>query len=249
MKAIILAAGLGSRIKPMTDSCPKCLLHIGDTTILERMIFNIQACGINEIIFVLGYCQEQIKKTIQLKFPKLNYQYIINKRYNETNTAFSLMLAKNLIKGSSFIKFDADIVFEKTILEKLIACDDENWLCLDKKIHLDTEEVKVILDQKNKVLKISKSEDPKASSGESIGIEKINKATAKILFSELETMMKDKRNLQNYYESAYSRLIEKNIYFSALDISQLKWIEIDTKTDFTRAERIFGNAITPELAI
>jgi NDP-sugar pyrophosphorylase family protein len=68
MKAIILAAGVGSRIRPMTDNCPKCLLEIGGVTILERMLSNIQACGINDVVFVLGYLQEQIEAFVQIFF-------------------------------------------------------------------------------------------------------------------------------------------------------------------------------------
>ena len=60
-KAVILAAGVGSRIRPMTDNCPKSLLKVNGRTILEMMISHIQACGINEVVFVLGYLQEQIK--------------------------------------------------------------------------------------------------------------------------------------------------------------------------------------------
>ncbi len=240
MKAIILAAGIGSRIRPMTDNCPKCLLRIGGITILERMISHIKSCGIKDVIFVLGYCQEQIKETVKTKFPELNAHFVTNNYYANTNTGFSLMLAKDFIKDSAFIKFDADVVFEKAILKKLIACNDANCLCIDKNIHLDAEEIKVIINNQNRVLKASKTADPKAAVGESIGIEKIDSSAAMLLFSELETMMEDKKNHQDYYESSYNRLIEKNIPFHALDISGLKWTEIDTIDDFIKAEKIFN---------
>ncbi|NOZ65645.1 MAG: NTP transferase domain-containing protein, partial [Alphaproteobacteria bacterium] len=64
MKAIILAAGVGSRIRPLTDNCPKSLLKVGGNTILEMMLSHIQSCGINEVVFVLGYLQEQIKEYV-----------------------------------------------------------------------------------------------------------------------------------------------------------------------------------------
>lgn len=242
-KAIILAAGVGSRIRPMTDNCPKCLLRIGGITILERMVSHILSCGIKEIIFILGYCQEQIKKALKKKFPELNVHFVVNNYYAKTNTGFSLMLARNFIKGSNFIKFDADIVFEKEILKKLIECNDSNYLCIDRNIHLDAEEIKVILDDQNRVLEASKTVDPKLAAGESIGIEKIDSSAAMLLFSELETMMEDKKNHQDYYESSYNRLIEKKIPFHALDISGLKWMEIDTKDDFIKAEKMFSNKV------
>jgi len=196
MKAIILAAGVGSRIRPMTDSRPKCLLRIGGVTILERMISHIQSCGIRDVIFVLGYCQEQIKEAVETKFPELNAHFVTNNHYSKTNTGFSLMLAKDFIKDSTFVKFDADVVFEKAILKKLIECNHANCLCVDKNIHLDVEEIKVMINSQNRVLKASKTVNSKEAAGESIGIEKIDSSTAMLLFSELETMMEDEKNHQ-----------------------------------------------------
>lgn len=240
MKAIILAAGVGSRIRPMTDNCPKSLLRINGKTILEMMISNLQDCGINEIVFVLGYLQEQIKEFVKTDFPNLNARYITNERYAETNTGFSLMLAKDLIGESAFIKFDADVVFDKEILQRLIECDYENCLCIDKNINLDAEEIKVIVEDENRIVKASKTVNPKEAVGESIGIEKISRETAKLLFSELELMMQDKQHHQEYYEGAYERLIEKNVPFHALNISGLRWTEIDTHEDFATAEKMFN---------
>ncbi|HIG53475.1 MAG TPA: phosphocholine cytidylyltransferase family protein [Candidatus Handelsmanbacteria bacterium] len=239
MKAIILAAGVGSRIRPMTDNCPKCLLKIRGTTILEMMLSHIQRCGISEVVFVLGYLQEQIKDYVTTNFPDLNAYFVTNKKYTETNTGFSLMLAMDVIKGAPFVKFDADVVFDKEILEKLIKCEYANCLCIDKKIDLDAEEIKVTVDGQNKVIKASKTVNPKDAVGESIGIEKINGETAMLLFTELRMMMENDQNHQEYYEAAYERLIAKNVHFYSLDISGLKWTEIDTKEDFITAEKIF----------
>jgi choline kinase len=240
MKAIILAAGVGSRIRPLTDNCPKSLLKVGGKTILEMMISHIQDCGINEVVFVLGYLQEQIKDYVKTNFPDLNAHFVTNDRYSETNTGFSLMLTRDLIKESAFIKFDADVVFDKEILNKLIASEYANCLCIDKNINLDAEEIKVIIEDNNRVVKASKAVNPQDAVGESIGIEKISANTAKLLYTELEIMMEEEENHQEYYEGAYERLIEKNVAFYAVDISGLKWTEIDTKEDFSTAEKIFN---------
>ncbi len=239
MKAVILAAGVGSRIRPLTDNCPKSLLKIGEHTILEMMLSHIQDCGINEVVFVIGYLKEQIQDHVKTRFPDLDASFVINEKYAETNTGFSLMLVKDLVKDSGFIKFDADVVFDEKILERLIICNHENCLCVDKNINLAAEEIKVVIDNKNRILKANKTVNPKDAAGESIGIEKIGKNTAKLLFKELELMMKDKKNHQEYYESAYERLIEKNVPFYALDITGLKWVEIDTPHDFAIAKKYF----------
>ena len=154
------------------------------------------------------------------------------------------MLSQDLIGESAFVKFDADVVFEKEILKNLIEFESENCLCIDKNINLDEEEIKVIVEEEGRVVKASKTVNRKDAIGESIGIEKIGRKAAKLLFAELEIMMADEQNYQAYYEGAYERLIEKGVPFYALDISGLKWTEIDTREDFLTAEKIF---ITPPI--
>lgn len=240
MKAIILAAGVGSRIRPLTDNYPKSLLKVGGNTILKMMISHIQGCGINEVVFVVGYLQDQIKEYVSSKFPDLTAHFVTNDRYAETNTGFSLMLTKDLIGDSGFVKFDADVVFDKSILRQLLNSDYETCLCIDRNANLYTEEIKVIIGSQNRVVKASKTVDPKEAIGESIGIEKISRKTAKLLFAELDAMMADAKHHQEYYETAYERLINKGVPFYATDITGLRWIEIDTKEDFALAEEIFN---------
>ena len=203
------------------------------------MLSHIKTCGINEVIFVLGYLQDQIKDYVKTQFPDLIVQFITNEKYEVTNTGYSLMLTKDFVKNSTFIKFDADVVFDINILKTLIASEYDNCLCIDKNINLDAEEIKVIIKDDNRVVKASKTVNPLDAIGESIGIEKISGETAHTLFNDLELMMKDEQYHQEYYEAAYERLIEKDVPFYALDISGLRWTEIDTKEDFMLAEKIF----------
>ncbi len=206
------------------------------------MLSHIKTCGINEVIFVLGYLQDQIKDYVKIQFPDLIVQFITNEKYEVTNTGYSLMLTKDFVKNSTFIKFDADVVFDINILKTLIASEYDNCLCIDKNINLDAEEIKVIIKDDNRVVKASKTVNPLDAIGESIGIEKISGETAHTLFNDLELMMKDEQYHQEYYEAAYERLIEKDVPFYALDISGLRWTEIDTKEDFMLARKIFSQS-------
>lgn len=239
MKAIILAAGVGSRVRPLTDNTPKSLLKIGDKPILQRMIENIESVGIKDIFIVSGYLEDQIKDFTTSKFPNLNISFIRNDKYLTTNTGYSLMMTKDFVNGDDFIKFDADVVFEKEVLTKIIDDTHPTCLLIDKNIHLDKEEVKVICDEDNKVLKVGKKLDPKLSKGESIGIEKISKKAGKLLFEILENLMRDEKNYNEYYDDSYTTLVEKGIPFHAVDITGLKWVEIDTHEDYARAQKLF----------
>lgn len=241
LKAVILAAGVGSRIKPLTDNCPKSLLLVNGTPILGRMISHILACGIEEIIFVLGYLNTQIEGFVKTEFPTLNARFIINEKYAETNTGYSLMLTEKTLKGTGFVKFDADVVFDINVLQRLISSSFATCLCIDRDIQLDAEEVKVVSGENNRVLQASKTVDPDRATGESIGIEKIGPETAALLFKELRSMMRKKTNHKEYYEAAYESLISKGVPFHYLDITGSKWTEIDTQDDFEAANSIFAS--------
>lgn len=239
-KAIILAAGVGSRIRPMTDNCPKTLLEVNGVSILGRMLTNIRSCGIAEVIMVLGYLHEQIETFVQKEFPDLTVRFIVNPRFEDTNTGYSLMLTEEAVERSSFVKFDGDVVFDPEILRRVLDQADGNYLCIDRNIQLDAEEVKVALSSGSRVSQVSKALSPERAIGESIGIERISAATASLLFLGLREMMTHEGNLQDYYEGAYERLIASGVAFEALDITGLAWTEIDTLHDFETAVTIFG---------
>lgn len=242
--AVILAAGIGSRLSPLTDDCPKSLLRVGGSVILERMIRNCLSCGISQFVLVLGHRADQIKQFVDKTFRGIRVTYVTNDRYRETNTGYSLMLAAPAIGGAEFIKFDADVVFDTKILRALLDSNLHNVLCIDRNIALADEEVKVIVDDQMRVVEIGKSVDPSTALGESIGIEKISAKTGPVLFAELALMMEDAVHAQAYYEAAYERLVGKGTTFHALDVTGLNWTEIDTAEDYAAANEIFSSPIT-----
>ena len=241
--AVILAAGIGSRLSPLTDTCPKSLLSVGGSVILERMIRNCLSCGMSQFVLVLGHRADEIRDFVDKTFRGIRVTYVINDRYRETNTGYSLMLASAAIGTAEFVKFDADVVFDVKILRQLLDSDSANVLCIDQNIALEDEEVKVVADDQMQVVEVGKSVDPKLALGESIGIEKISARTGARLFAELAQMMERSGNLQAYYEAAYAQLVGKGTDFHALDITGLDWTEIDTAEDFAAANAMFGSPI------
>ena len=241
--AVILAAGIGSRLTPLTDNCPKGLLPVGGSVILERMIRNCLSCGISQFVLVLGHRADEIKKFVDKTFRGIRVTYVINDRYRDTNSGYSLMLAQRVVGTAEFIKFDADLVFDVKILRQLVDSDHDNVLCIDQNIILEDEEVKVIADDQIQVLEVGKSADPEMALGESIGIEKISARTGPLLFAELSKMMERKEHLQEYYETAYARMVVKGTVFQVLDITGLNWTAIDTAADYAAANAMFGTPI------
>ncbi len=246
--AVILAAGIGSRLSPLTDTTAKCLLSVGGSIILERMIRNCLSCGISQFVLVLGHRADEIKQFVNKTFQGISVNYVINERYRDTNTGYSLMLAASVIGTSEFIKFDADVVFDAKILRQVMDSDLPNVLCIDRNIALADEEVKVIVDNQMRVIEIGKSLDPKKARGESIGIEKISAVSGQLLFAELTRMMESEVHSQDYYEAAYQRLVHEGIPFHSTDITGLDWTEIDTVADFEAANAMFKTEVQTTLS-
>jgi choline kinase len=239
IKAVILAAGVGSRISPLSNDCPKSLLQVVGIPILERIIVNAQNCGINEVVIVLGHLGKQIRSFVAKRFPTLKVSFIVNDKYAETGTAYSLWLTKNATKGKGFIKFDADIVFDIQILEQLISSNTENTFCIDRNFELAAEEAKTIMDKDLCILQEGKSSGSENEIVRSIGIEKISADTAEKLYENLSKMMAREENFQENYKTAYDNLIASGIAFHAIDISSLNWTEINTRDDFKAANIMF----------
>lgn len=239
MKAVILAAGIGSRIRPLTDDIHKSLLKIGDSTILYRMLTNIKDASITDVIIVTGYLEDMVQAFVTENFPSLTFTFVHNEKYLETNTGYSLMLTKEAVGDEAFVKFDADVVFEQAVLEKLLTHQGSTALCVDTKIHLEAEEVKVELDENGRVVKVGKTLAPHTAQGESIGIEKIGRDAGKLLFAELERLMRNPKNYNEYYDDSYTTLVNEGVLFSAVNITGLKWVEIDTHEDYKKAVEIF----------
>lgn len=241
--AVILAAGVGSRLGPLTDRSAKSLMSVGGSVILERIIRNCLSCGISQFVLVLGHRADDIKQFVDKTFRGIRVTYVINDRYRDTNSGYSLMLASTVVGTAEFIKFDADVVFDTKILRALVDSNLPNVVCIDRDIALADAAVKVITDDDMRVCEMGKTVDPGTARGELIGIEKISAVTGPLLFAELKAMMEGAAHAQEYYQAAYSRLVDKRIPFHALDITGMKWTKIDTVEDLAAANAMFGSPI------
>ena len=238
MKAVILAAGTGSRLMPLTKECPKCLLKIGRKPILSSMLEAIERSGIQDVVMVLGYLESQIREYVIQNHSTINVEFLRNEKYDSTNTGYSLWLTQHLVKGGGLVKFDADVMFDEEILRRLVK-KPGNYLCVDKNINLEAEEVKVETGLNDHVVRVGKGVDPNCAIGESIGIERIDKESVDVLFDILDSLMEKPINHNDYYEKAYERMIEQGVPFKAMDITGLDWVEIDDRKDFEHACRLF----------
>lgn len=239
---IILLAGQGSRLKPLTDHTHKALIPLGDKNILQRQLEVWQRMGLKNFTLILGYRANDIKKHIQDHHADLNVNFVINDNFAQTNTAYSLSLALAKIT-SSFILADGDVVLDEKLASLLLLDPEQNrLLCETDRERLNAEAVKVIAEQNHFITKIGKNIPLNDAAGESIGIGLFQSDWARKLNQELEKVVNNPQKWSWYYEDAFQELIEKKQTPSPLKIVStqgLPWVEIDDHDDLQYAQKVF----------
>jgi len=242
--AVILADGIGSLFSPMTDSSAKCLLPVGGSAILERIIRNCLSCGMSQFVLVLGHRADDVKQFVNKTFRGIRITYVINDKYRETNTSYALMCAASAVGSAEFIKLDAGTLFDVKILRQLVDDDRPNVVCIDRNATLDDADVGITADEQMRVLEIGRSVDHTLTVGQSIGLEKISAKTGPLLFAELALMMENPARFKDDCDTAYTQLINKGTIIHALDITGSRWTPIETAEDYAVANAMFRSPIT-----
>ena len=171
MIGVILAAGMAKRLRPLTDNSPKCLLRVGERSLLQRTVDALIAGGIDELVVVTGYLRNLIEDFLKANYPQLKISFIDNPDYATTNNIYSLWLAIEIVGGKDFILLDSDILFDPEIVARMLR-QERTSLAVNAH-ELGDEEIKVIVDDERNVVELSKTCSPTKAIGESVGIEVI----------------------------------------------------------------------------
>tara|TARA_Y100000590_G_C15736107_1_gene1018613 strand:+ start:371 stop:1093 length:723 start_codon:yes stop_codon:yes gene_type:complete len=230
-KALILAAGKGTRIRGITKNKPKCLLRFKDKTIIEILIEKLRSEGINKITVVTGYQSEKIKKKLKNSVKYINYP-----NYNKTNNLHTLLYAKRELNEPLLCIF-SDLLLSQKIIKKMALSKKDICLAIDTKSKLEgTMRVKKT---KNHIVDIGSHIKTNFSNGNFIGLSKFSKFGCKHLKESLNRF-KDS-HYEFYYTEALNSLIKDKKKINFIDISKYTWKEIDTKKDYDSAKKNFLN--------
>lgn len=236
MIGVILAAGMAKRLRPLTDVCPKCLLKIGERTLLQRTVDAMIAAGIQEFVVVTGYRAEMIRDFLTKQYPSLNIHFIHNGDYEHNNNIFSLWMTRPYTDGKEFLLSDSDILFDPQLIRAVLA-EEGNTLALNRH-ECGEEEIKVIVDSENRIMELSKTCSIEQAIGESVGFEKMTASYSTALFKELEQMIEREGLIDVFYERAFERLIPQGHTFRIVDTTRFFSIELDTPEDFENAKQL-----------
>ena len=238
MIGVILAAGMAKRLRPLTDSKPKCLLEVGGKTLLERTVRAMQQAGISEFVVVTGYRGEMIRSFLEnyAKSQDIHFTFLHNADYEHNNNIYSLWMAGEVVRGKDFLLMDSDILCDPAAVVA-IAHQEETALALNRH-ECGEEEIKVIVDADNHITEINKTCNPKDAIGESVGIERFTATYCEALYKELEQMIQKEGLIDVFYERCFERLIPQGHTFKVVDTTDYFSYELDTPEDFQRAQEL-----------
>ena len=240
MIGLVLAAGTGKRLRPDTDALPKTLLPVaGATTILDIALRNLAAAGLTDIAVVVGHAAEVIAdRSADLERAHgVSLTLVHNDRAQDWNNAYSLWLAREYLRhGALLVNGDTvhPVSVEKTLLAArgaagvIIAIDDVKPLA--------EEEMKVVLDERGLLARITKQMDPALAQGEYIGATLIEAGAAGMLADALEATWR--HDPGRYYEDGYQELADRGGQIAAAPIGVVDWVEVDDHADLRRAREI-----------
>ncbi|MDP8267347.1 MAG: phosphocholine cytidylyltransferase family protein [Candidatus Tenebribacter davisii] len=236
MKAVILAAGMGSRLQKVSGGLPKSMIKIGKSSIIHHQLESCLKVNIIEFVIVLGYKMEQLKTHILEKISSEQVTFIENPIYDTTNTLYSLWLTHELL-NDDFIYFNADVLFQSDLLKKISNDSQYSQLLLETKSCAE-EEVKMIIDDDMRIQQISKQLPIAKCAGEFIGIGKFNKNILEKFVHYLQFGV-DNGQSNNYFEYAVD-LLAKDKVLKAVPTNGISCIEIDFPEDLVKAKEMFS---------
>ena len=229
MKALIVAAGKGTRLLPLTETIPKALIEIEGEPLISRSVRVLQSNNIEEITVVVGYKHQKIRDILGN-----SVQYVINPDFSTTNNMASMEAGMELIGNNPFIYLHADIWYEPSIISLALNQKGTLSFLVDKKV-CGEEEMKVrVVD--GFITEADKSIPIEEAYGEWLGIAKFDPEGANIYRKAIkQTLITEK---QQYDCSVISDLVLKGLCVQCVSIDNRKWIEIDFIEDLIEAKRI-----------
>jgi choline kinase len=239
-KAIVLVAGRGSRLNPLTETTPKCLVEVGGIPILINTLNHLANAGIREVVLVIGYLGDQIKQEIGSYYKGTQVTYIENREFAETNNMYSLWLAReHLSQGVLLVEGDA--FFEDKILPAILDTDEKSYWAADN-FQFFGEGCMLTTNDNNEIVDIQIIRDRTVAYSrnqfKSGGLLKINLELGQKLAKDLSVEV-ELGNTNIYFDLVLAKYLEKHQIF-VCNIHGFKWQEIDTAQDLQRAHKLFS---------
>ena len=239
MKGVILAAGVGLRLRPLTEGKPKCMVKVAGRAILDYQVRAYAQAGITDIIIVAGYKTEQVRRYCD-GLKDLNITIIENKDYETTNNMYSLYLAGDEVRGRDFFLSNGDVVLDESIIADMAAESMGDLVAAQPGNH-NVESMKISVNPEGYICDISKTIAAGDAYGTSITVYRFSKDSSEVLFEQVTEIVESQGNRNEWTELAIQRLVQSQaLKMVPFDIGGRNWVEIDDYDDLLAAERLFS---------
>ena len=234
MKALILAAGFGLRLAPLTNDLPKSLVPVNGKPILVKQIENLLANGIDDITVISGYKAEIMEDSIGTLFPDV--KFIRSVDYASTNNMYSAFLGRDAMESSPFLMMNADVFFDASVITALLKDSAPNAIVTEKGVYIE-ESMKVV-EENGRLVRIAKTITEDEALGVSIDVYKFSPDGAKAFFGKCAEYIHDRKELKLWSEVALNDILSE-VVFTACPLEG-RWLEIDNMDDLAAAEALFA---------
>ena len=242
--ALLLAAGTGSRLRPLTLDAPKCLTEVGGEPILGRLVDNLRSQGIKRLVVVTGYLDHCVREFLEENAADFQLDYVFNPVYKTTNNIYSLWLARKMI-DEPFILIESDLVFEPSLLDGMMTADKiavSNILPW-----MNGTVVELNSQKKVSAFRVSHSVDD-AHQYKTVNIYSFSMQSWNKVVEQLDNYIADER-VNDYYETVFTNMVaDGSLQLDAVFFDENKWYEIDTLIDLNQAELMFPRIPQPVAA-
>lgn len=237
MKALILSAGQGSRLLPLTAETPKCLLSIGQMSLIEWQLQSLLACGIDQVVVVTGYGSAKVDEALaRWQGPDFSIRTVFNPFYNVADNLASCWLARHEM-DQEFLIVNGDTLFEPEILKTVMASPEAPiTITIDRKPTYDSDDMKVQVEG-DRLIAVGKTLDADVTNGESIGMLLFRGNGPKLFADILDDFMHTPEGLKTWYLRAIDRLAKTGAVRAA-SIEGRSWGEVDFMEDLERARQM-----------
>ena len=237
-EAIILAAGVGSRLRERIGHQPKCLSQVGGTSIIAHQVAALRSVGVDRVVVVTGFRAELVKAAVDAVAPDMERLYVHNARYAETNVLTSWWLGSEHLTGDHYY-MHADTVFEVAFLERLAQSEPDHIVLAVDRHDCAEEEMKVRL-LGDDVIEISKEMNPGTAAGEFTGILRAPASLLTELREVADGLLSEAAGEALFFEATLGVLIRDAVTpVRWLDVTGLRWREIDFPEDLDAANALF----------
>ncbi len=234
--ALLLAAGAGTRLQPLTDGCPKCLTEVCGVPILGRLVSCLVEQGFKRLVVVVGYCGDQIRDYLESNAPGLAVRFVECPEYATTNNIYSLWMARECIR-EPFVLIESDLLFDSRLLGLMRVRNRAAVASFQPRLIGTT----VSIDESGRVVSfhVGASLDTPSLAQKTVNLYSLSAAAWREVVRRLERRIAAGK-VHDYYEVVFAEMVAEGLLaLQAISFDAGRWCEIDTIEDLRVAEQLF----------